>query len=147
MNRPSLLRLAGTLLLAASFFVFAYGLASVFYGHIAVTCILAVIFGKAAMPVDTHVFRVSERLGLTTNSKTPLATERALMRHIPADQVPKAHHWLILHGRYICKARKPECKDCYLTDICRYYQRQASAAKAKDATSTAKKSKSAENVD
>lgn len=109
--------------------------------------ILAVVYGKAAMAVDTHVFRVSERLGLTTNSKTPLTTERALMRHIPADQVPKAHHWLILHGRYICKARKPECKDCYLTDICRYYQRQAKDAKAKDATSTAKKSKSAENVD
>lgn len=109
--------------------------------------ILAVVYGKAAMAVDTHVFRVSERLGLTTNSKTPLTTERALMRHIPAEQVPKAHHWLILHGRYICKARKPECKDCYLTDICRYYQRQASAAKAKDATSTAKKSKSTENVD
>lgn len=89
--------------------------------------ILAVVYGKAAMAVDTHVFRVSERLGLTTNSKTPLATERALMRHIPADLVPKAHHWLILHGRYICKARKPECGSCYLTDICRYYQRTVKA--------------------
>lgn len=89
--------------------------------------ILAVVYGKAAMAVDTHVFRVSERLGLTTNSKTPLATERALMRHIPADLVPKAHHWLILHGRYICKARKPECASCYLTDICRYYQRTVKA--------------------
>ena len=105
--------------------------------------ILAVIFGKAAMPVDTHVFRVSERLGLTTNSKTPLATERALMRHIPEDQVAKAHHWLILHGRYICKARKPECKDCYLKDICRHYQRQAKAEKASAETTTAEKAKTA----
>ena len=73
------------------------------------------------MAVDTHVFRVSERIGLTTRSKTPLTTERALMRHIPADIVPRAHHWLILHGRYICKARKPLCDECFLTDVCRHY--------------------------
>ncbi|MDE7236560.1 MAG: endonuclease III, partial [Paramuribaculum sp.] len=83
--------------------------------------ILAVVFGQSAMAVDTHVFRVSERIGLTTRSKTPLTTERALMRHIPADIVPRAHHWLILHGRYICKARKPLCDECFLTDVCRHY--------------------------
>lgn len=85
--------------------------------------ILAVVFGKSAMAVDTHVFRVSERIGLTTGSKTPLATERTLMHHIPAPIVPQAHHWLILHGRYVCKARKPLCEECFLTDVCRYYNK------------------------
>lgn len=66
---------------------------------------LAVVFNRAAMAVDTHVFRVSERIGLTTGSKNPLQTEKALMKHIPAADVPRAHHWLILHGRYVCKAR------------------------------------------
>ena len=70
---------------------------------------LAVVWEKAAMAVDTHVFRVSNRIGLTNNSKTPLATEKTLMKYIPAEIVPKAHHWLILHGSYVCKARKPEC--------------------------------------
>lgn len=83
--------------------------------------ILAVVFGRSAMAVDTHVFRVSERIGLTTGSRTPLTTERALMRHIPAEIVPRAHHWLILHGRYVCKARKPLCDECFLTDVCRHY--------------------------
>lgn len=83
--------------------------------------ILAVLFGQAAMAVDTHVFRVSNRIGLTDNSRTPLETERTLMRHIPAQLVPKAHHWLILHGRYVCKARRPDCTHCYLTDLCKYY--------------------------
>lgn len=83
--------------------------------------ILAVVYNRAAMAVDTHVFRVSERIGLTTGSKTPLSTEKTLMRHIPAKLVPKAHHWLILHGRYICKARRPECMECPLTEVCRYY--------------------------
>ncbi len=86
--------------------------------------ILAVIYARAAMAVDTHVFRVSDRLGLTTRCKTPLATEKALMRHLPPEVVPKAHHWLILHGRYVCKARKPECEGCYLADLCRYRQNQ-----------------------
>lgn len=90
--------------------------------------ILAVIFGESAMAVDTHVFRVSERIGLTTGSKTPLATEKTLLKYIPSEIVPKAHHWLILHGRYVCKARKPECLDCYLKEACRYYQ-QASKSK------------------
>ena len=87
--------------------------------------ILAVIFGESAMAVDTHVFRVSERIGLTTGSKTPFATEKKLMKYIPSEIVPKAHHWLILHGRYVCKARKPECLDCYLKDACRHYQQAA----------------------
>lgn len=83
--------------------------------------ILSVVFHKAAMAVDTHVFRVSERIGLTTDSKTPLETERTLMKYFPADIVPTAHHWLILHGRYVCKARKPDCLNCGLTSVCRYY--------------------------
>ncbi|MDE5636046.1 MAG: endonuclease III [Muribaculaceae bacterium] len=82
---------------------------------------LAVAFDRQAMPVDTHVFRVSERIGLTTNSKTPLETEKTLCRHIPADKLSRAHHWLILHGRYTCKARRPECLECGLTAFCRYY--------------------------
>ena len=85
---------------------------------------LAVVWNKAAMAVDTHVFRVSERIGLTTNSKNPLETERALMRHIPAEVVPDAHHWLILHGRYVCKARRPDCLNCGLTSVCRYYSKK-----------------------
>ncbi len=87
--------------------------------------ILAVVFNKAAMAVDTHVFRVSERIGLTTNSRNPLQTEQALMKLIPAEIIPKAHHWLILHGRYVCKARKPDCLNCGLTGICRHYQRES----------------------
>lgn len=82
---------------------------------------LAVVYGKAAMAVDTHVFRVSERIGLTTGAKNPLQTERTLMRYIPEEIVPRAHHWLILHGRYVCKARKPDCLNCFLTDVCRHY--------------------------
>lgn len=81
--------------------------------------ILAVIYNKAAMAVDTHVFRVSNRLGLTQNSPNPLKTEKTLMKNLPEEVVPKAHHWLILHGRYVCKARKPECEGCYLADICK----------------------------
>ena len=83
--------------------------------------ILAVVFGQSAMAVDTHVFRVANRIGLTRNSRTPLQTERALMRHIPAHLVPRAHHWLILHGRYTCTARNPKCDRCGLTDICKHY--------------------------
>lgn len=82
---------------------------------------LAVIFGKAAMAVDTHVFRVSERIGLTTGSKSPLQTELRLTKYIPDEIIPKAHHWLILHGRYVCKARKPECDRCGITSVCRHY--------------------------
>lgn len=83
---------------------------------------LAVVWDQAAMPVDTHVFRVSNRLGLTNNSKTPLATEKTLTRHFPEEKLAKAHHWLILHGRYVCKARKPDCLNCGLTAYCKTYQ-------------------------
>lgn len=82
---------------------------------------LAVVWGKAAMAVDTHVFRVSERIGLTTGSKNPLQTEKALVSHIAEADIPDAHHWLILHGRYVCKARRPDCLNCPLTDLCRHY--------------------------
>ena len=82
---------------------------------------LAVAFDTPAMPVDTHVFRVANRIGLTDNSKTPLETERELVRYIPRELLSKAHHWLILHGRYICVARKPKCEICGLRDWCRYY--------------------------
>jgi len=83
--------------------------------------IVSVIYNQPAMPVDTHVFRVSERLGLTTDSKNPLQTERELVRHIPPQLLPIAHHWLILHGRYVCHARKPKCNVCGLKSWCRYY--------------------------
>lgn len=85
--------------------------------------ICAVIWNQPTMAVDTHIFRISERLGLTTGSKNPLQTERQLTRYIPADLIPKAHHWLLLHGRYICTARKPKCDQCGLTAYCRYYTR------------------------
>lgn len=83
--------------------------------------IASVIFNKPTMAVDTHVFRISERLGLTTNSKSPLQTELELVKHIPPELIPKAHHWLILHGRYVCVARKPKCEECGLRPWCRYY--------------------------
>lgn len=82
--------------------------------------IAAVVFEQPAMPVDTHVFRVSNRIGLTRNSKTPLETERELTKHIPPEKIPTAHHWLILHGRYVCQARKPKCGECCISDLCAY---------------------------
>lgn len=82
--------------------------------------ILAVVWGKAAMAVDTHVFRVSERIGLTTGSKTPRQTEETLTANIPESDLGRAHHWLILHGRYVCKARKPDCLNCIIADLCRH---------------------------
>lgn len=85
--------------------------------------IASVVFDLPAMAVDTHVFRVSERLGLTTNSKNPLQTEKELIKYIPEKLIPKAHHWLILHGRYICVARKPKCDECKLTQWCRWYEK------------------------
>lgn len=82
--------------------------------------IQSVVFNKAAMAVDTHVFRVSHRIGLVPKScTTPLATENYLMKYIPKDIVPKAHHWLILHGRYVCIARSPKCSECGLNGICK----------------------------
>ncbi len=86
--------------------------------------IAAVVFDQPAMPVDTHVFRVSNRIGLTHNSKTPLETERELVKHIPPEKIPTAHHWLILHGRYVCQARKPHCGECGISDLCAYYARK-----------------------
>jgi len=83
--------------------------------------VVSVAFGIPAMPVDTHVFRVSNRIGLTNNSKTPLETEKELVENIPSGKLSKAHHWLILHGRYICTARKPHCEKCSLTSLCKYF--------------------------
>lgn len=84
--------------------------------------VAAVAFGQPTMAVDTHVFRVSNRIGLTNNSKTPLQTELELTKHFPAAIIPKAHHWLILHGRYVCTARSPKCNECGLTDVCKYFK-------------------------
>ena len=85
--------------------------------------IASVVFHKEAMAVDTHVFRVSNRIGLTNNSKTPLETEKTLVKHIPGHLLPIAHHWLILHGRYVCMARKPNCMECGIREYCKYYNR------------------------
>lgn len=91
--------------------------------------ISSVIFNQPAMAVDTHVFRVSKRLGLVTQTaKTPLEVEKQLIRHIPEEYVGRAHHWLILHGRYVCVARNPKCEECGLTDSCRYYAREIGSA-------------------
>lgn len=83
---------------------------------------MAVAFGQPAMPVDTHVFRVANRIGLTKNSKNVLETERVLVKHFPKKVLSKAHHWLILHGRYTCLARKPKCEQCGITAICDYFK-------------------------
>jgi len=82
--------------------------------------IASVVYNQPTMAVDTHVFRISERLGLTVNSKNPLQTEKELTKHIPPELIPKAHHWLILHGRYVCRARRPECERCGLTEWCKW---------------------------
>jgi endonuclease-3 len=84
--------------------------------------ITSVIDHQPNMAVDTHVFRVSARIGLTTQAKTPLQTELQLIKHIPRELIHKAHHWLILHGRYICLARNPKCETCGLTEACKFYQ-------------------------
>ena len=86
--------------------------------------ILSVVFNQAAMAVDTHVFRVSNRIGLTNNSKTPLETERTLVKHIPEELIATAHHWLILHGRYVCTARKPDCLNCGLKPSCKHFNQK-----------------------
>jgi len=86
--------------------------------------VASVIYEQPAMAVDTHVFRVSKRLGLVNqNCKTPLEVEKQLIKHIPEEHVRLAHHWLILHGRYICLARKPKCDQCELTSFCRYFEK------------------------
>jgi endonuclease III len=84
--------------------------------------IASVVFNKPALAVDTHVFRVAARIGLTINAKTPLETEKQLVKYIPEELIPQAHHWLILHGRYVCIARKPKCISCGITKLCKYYQ-------------------------
>ncbi len=83
--------------------------------------ITSVIFNQPSMAVDTHVFRVSDRLGLTTNSKTPLQTEKELVKNIPEEFIAVAHHWLILHGRYTCTARSPKCNSCNLVQLCKSF--------------------------
>ncbi len=91
--------------------------------------IASVVFNKPAMAVDTHVFRVSARIGLSTNAKTPLATEKQLVKYIPEEKIHIAHHWLILHGRYVCLARKPKCNECGIRSFCKYYTREIKAKK------------------
>ncbi len=85
--------------------------------------IASVVYNKPTMAVDTHVFRVSARLGLTIGAKNPLQTEEQLVKYIPDELIPRAHHWLILHGRYTCLARKPMCETCKLTEFCKYFEK------------------------
>ena len=94
--------------------------------------IASVVFDKPAMAVDTHVFRVAARLGLTVNARNPLQAEQQLVKNIPEKLVPKAHHWLILHGRYICIARRPLCEKCPLTAWCKYFQTVVVSKQLKD---------------
>ena len=86
--------------------------------------VLAVWWNQPTMAVDTHIFRVAERIGLTTKAKNPLDSEQQLIKYIPENIIPKAHHWLLLHGRYTCQARVPKCDKCGLQDICRYWMRK-----------------------
>ncbi len=86
--------------------------------------ITSVIDEQPNMAVDTHVFRVSARIGLTNNAKTPLETEKQLIKNIPKEYVFKAHHWLILHGRYVCVARSPKCSTCGIKTVCKFYTAQ-----------------------
>lgn len=83
--------------------------------------VASVAFNKPVMAVDTHVFRVSARIGLTADAKNPLQAELQLVKHIPEKYIPVAHHWLILHGRYVCMARKPKCIECPVKEICKYF--------------------------
>lgn len=85
---------------------------------------MAVAFNQPAMPVDTHVFRVANRIGLTKNSKNVMTTERTLVKYFPKEVLYNAHHWLILHGRYVCHARKPMCEKCGIINICDYYKKK-----------------------
>lgn len=91
--------------------------------------VASVVFRKPVMAVDTHVFRVSNRIGLVKNAKTPLIVEIQLSNHIPPELIHLAHHWLILHGRYVCKARNPLCSKCGLTDFCKYYNEKVKKKK------------------
>jgi len=94
--------------------------------------IVSVLYNQPAMAVDTHVFRVSKRLGLVNqNASTPLAVEKQLTQHLPKDLIAKAHHWLILHGRYVCTARQPKCSTCDLQAICRYFEKNEKSKEKK----------------
>ena len=86
--------------------------------------VLAVWWNQPTMAVDTHIFRVAERIGLTTKAKNPLDSEQQLIQYIPENIIPKAHHWLLLHGRYTCQARTPKCEKCGLQDICRHFSKK-----------------------
>ena len=86
--------------------------------------ILSVAFKRPAMAVDTHVFRVAARIGLTSGAKDPYEAEMQLIRYIPEDKIPLAHHWLILHGRYVCTARKPACGECGISHLCRFVNKK-----------------------
>lgn len=109
--------------------------------------IASVVYDAPAIAVDTHVFRVANRIGLTTNARTPLAVEKQLVEYLPKETLAIAHHWLILHGRYICVARSPKCEICPLTWFCKYYARmhtetyllKAEAAKEKKVKAGKKK--------
>ncbi|MBA3665859.1 MAG: endonuclease III [Bacteroidetes bacterium] len=98
--------------------------------------IASVVYDKPTMAVDTHVFRVSNRLGLTLNAKNPLQSEKQLVKFIPEALIPRAHHWLILHGRYVCVARNPKCETCALTSYCRYFEKIVLNQKKKIKTGT-----------
>jgi endonuclease III len=87
--------------------------------------IASVVFNQPKMAVDTHVHRVAARLGLTAGAKNPLQTELQLVKNIPEEKIPIAHHWLILHGRYVCQARKPKCTECGLSGYCKYFEGKA----------------------
>lgn len=93
--------------------------------------ILSIVYDRPAMAVDTHVFRLAERIGLTRGSKSPLQTEQILMKHIPTAVVGRAHHWLILHGRYVCTARSPRCADCGISTWCRKFDTDQRKLQAK----------------
>ncbi|MDR1459544.1 MAG: endonuclease III [Bacteroidales bacterium] len=86
--------------------------------------IASVVYHKPTMAVDTHVFRTSKRIGLVLNAKTPLETEKQLMENIPQEYIPVAHHWLILHGRYVCVARNPKCDQCGIAKVCQYFNQK-----------------------
>jgi endonuclease-3 len=86
--------------------------------------ISSIVYEAPALAVDTHVFRVANRLGLTQNARTPLAVEKQLVKYLPTDTIRHAHHWLILHGRYVCVARRPKCEICPISYFCKYYEYQ-----------------------
>jgi endonuclease-3 len=98
-------------------------------GRKSANVVASVIFQKPVLAVDTHVFRVSHRIGLVKNAKTPLSVELQLTQHIPSELIHEAHHWLILHGRYICKARNPLCDKCGLSDFCDFYRKNRNRLK------------------